>query len=156
MNISKSLAVPLFLLLHLGDYLTPAQKIEVGVGDEVCIGGYVMDYFCIERGVLFDYPSISTLGPDGPSSHSVHCLVDVSICRNSPFEFLEELEDGTFRRAWRVDDNSLLLEHAYLNGVCSDCDVGNSEEGGHIVRGYRAAVVGTVKTLGDSNTPAGM
>ena len=156
MKISNSLASPFFLLLLGSDYLAAAEKIEVGVGDEVCIGGYVMDTFCIELGVLFDNNSIRTLGPDGPSSHSVHCLVDVPRCKNSPYEFLEELEDGTFGRAWRVDDNSLLLEHAYSTGVCTDCDVGNSEEAGHTVRGYRAAVMGTVKTLGDSNTPAGM
>ena len=155
--IPKKISAPFFLVfLLLRDYIAATEKIEVGVGDEVCIGGYVMDTFCINLGVLLDNPSFRTLSPDGPPNHSVHCLVDVSVCRNSPFEFLEQLEDGTFRRAWRVDDNSLILEHAYSNGVCSDCDVGNSAKEGFIVKGYRAAVVGTVKTLGDSNTPPGM
>ena len=114
-----------------------------------------MDTFCIELGVLFDNPSVRTLGPDGPTRHSVHCLVDVARCKNSPYEFLEEMEDGTYGRAWRVDDNSLLLDHAKSVGVCTDCDVGNSESSGHLVRGYRAAVTATVKSLGDSTTPAG-
>lgn len=153
MNFVTRLTIPISLFLLRLNSIT-SEKIEVGVGDEICVGGFVMDTFCIELGVLFDNPSVRTLGPDGPTRHSVHCLVDVARCKNSPYEFLEEMEDGTYGRAWRVDDNSLLLDHAKSVGVCTDCDVGNSESSGHLVRGYRAAVTATVKSLGDSTTPA--
>lgn len=152
-NILKPLSTS-FLLLLSGSSFTNSEKITVGVGDEICVGGYIMDTFCIELGVLFDNPGIRTLGPDGPSSHSVHCLVDVQRCRQSPYEVLTELEDGTFGRAWRVDDNELLLDHAMTNGICSECDPDNSLEQGHLQKGYQATVVGTVKSLGDGNTPA--
>jgi len=152
-NIIKPFSISALLLL-LGSTSTHAEKITVGIGDEVCVGGYIMDTFCIELGVLFDNSAIRTLGPDGPSSHSVHCLVDVQRCRQSPYEVLSELEDGTFGRAWRVDDNQLLLDHAMTNGICTECDPDNSLDQGHLERGYQATIVGTVQSLGDGNTPA--
>ncbi len=33
------------------------------VGDKICVVGYIMDYFCIQRGTLFDNRSVETLGP---------------------------------------------------------------------------------------------
>lgn len=152
-NILKYLSIPLSALI-LSANPTSSEKITVDVGDEICVGGYIMDTFCIELGVLFDNSNVRTLGPDGPSSHSVHCLVDVQRCRQSPYEVLSELDDGTFGRAWRVDDNELLLDHAMTNGICTECDPDNSLEQGHLQRGYQATVKGTVKSLGDGNTPA--
>jgi len=34
------------------------------------VEGYIMDYFCIDRGTLLDNPSVRTL--EGPGEHSVH------------------------------------------------------------------------------------
>ena len=39
---------------------------------DVCVVGYVMDTFCIERGTLLDNPALKTL--ERPDAHSVHCL----------------------------------------------------------------------------------
>jgi hypothetical protein len=33
------------------------------IGATVCVEGFVMDYFCIERGTLMDNPSVVTLEP---------------------------------------------------------------------------------------------
>ena len=56
----------------------------------VCIVGYVMDTFCINRGTLLDNPSVKTLR--NPELHTIHCLVDVSRCRNSGYEVLRDPE----------------------------------------------------------------
>ena len=56
--------------LHQGD---AALKI----GDVVCVTGYIMDHFCIERGTLLDNPSTETL--KNPEEHSFHCLLDVGV-----------------------------------------------------------------------------
>ena len=34
---------------------------QLAVGDEVCVEGFVMDFFCISRGTLFDNPSVVSL-----------------------------------------------------------------------------------------------
>jgi hypothetical protein len=39
--------------------------------------GYVMDYYCIERGTLLDNPGVNTL--EGPEQHSVHWYVKHSL-----------------------------------------------------------------------------
>jgi len=107
-----------------------------------------MDTFCIDRGTLLDRPSLTTLGPEGPPGHSVHCLVDIGICNSSPFEVLEELDDGSYGRAWRVEDNELLLSHARSLGSCSTC-----EDSGSLVRGYQATVLGIVQELASGDIP---
>ena len=35
--------------------------------------GYVMDFYCIDRGTLLDNPNVNTL--EGPDQHSVHWYV---------------------------------------------------------------------------------
>lgn len=47
----------------------------IEVGTEITFDGYVMDIFCIQRGVLLDRPDVATL--EDPSVHSVHCLIDI-------------------------------------------------------------------------------
>lgn len=97
------------LLLFLSCIALPstihAEKMPVEVGTEVCVAGYIMDMYCIERGTLLDNNSVKTLGPDGPVKHSVHCLVDVPRCYRSAFEILIKVENSTdWGRAWRVGE----------------------------------------------------
>lgn len=104
-NISISSPILALLLLAVSHISTViyAEKIQVGVGDEICIAGYIMDYYCIERGTLFDNQSVRTLGSEGPVVHSVHCLIDVKSCWQSPYEVLMKLENsGEYGRAWRL------------------------------------------------------
>ena len=54
--------------------------------NNVCFHGYVMDTYCIELGTLLDNPSKATLLY--PQDHSLHCLVDVGVCRSSRFNML--------------------------------------------------------------------
>ena len=47
---------------------------------DVCFEGYVMDRYCINRGTLLDNAQVKTLL--NPEKHSLHCLVDVGVCRD--------------------------------------------------------------------------
>jgi hypothetical protein len=125
--------------------------LPVSVGDFICVNGYVMDYFCILRGTLFDNPSVQTLGSGGPTLHSIHCLIDVPQCVNSPFEILYDVSDGKgekYGRAWRVANNDLLISHARNVGDCNDQCTGDQ------VKGLQATVIGKVLDVGNSTTPA--
>jgi hypothetical protein len=127
-----------------------AAETKVKVGSMICTTGYVMDSFCINRGTLFDNPTVDTLGPDGPIKHSVHCLIDVSSCVNSPFELLQGVDDdnSSFGRSWRVDNNDLLVNYAKDIGECQSkgCT-------GTLKTGLRATVIAEVLDLGSSATP---
>lgn len=112
-----------------------------------------MDHFCIQRGTLFDNNDVATLGPDGPIVHSVHCLIDVPSCIKSPFELLQDIspegETNTqYGRAFRAENNDMLVEYARKVGSCKDGCTGSQE------RGLQAAVVGEIVNLGNSMTPA--
>lgn len=146
------------LLLFLYAYvsyiqLVSADKIQVSKGDSICVAGYVMDYFCINRETLFDNPSIKTLSSAGPTSHSVHCLIDVAQCIASPFEVLAPLNDGSenFARAWRIDDHKDVVSHAKMIGDCNGCDDKNKSG---LKKGYRATINATVMDMGSKSTPA--
>ena len=130
-----------------------------GVGDVVCAEGFIMDYFCIELGTLLDDPSTETLL--GPDKHSVHCLVDIRQCYDSPFEILIDPAEGEeiYARGWRVDDagRQMLIDLARVTGMragasrrCSTC----TEDEGDIEFGFRAAVKATVASLASDGTPA--
>jgi len=110
------------------------------VGDEVCIEGYIMDSFCIERGTLFDNPSVNTL--EGPEVHSIHCLVDVPQCVNSPFEILVAPQgDGLlYTRGYRVSNNDLLVELAQQVRASQPL-------------GFEAEVCGKISSLGNGSVP---
>ena len=88
-----------------------------------CYEGYVMDKYCIDRGTLLDNPSLSTLS--NPDVHSVHCLVDVASCVNSPFELLEiePNDEGIHCRAYTLSSTakSETIAIAREIGVCSTC-----------------------------------
>lgn len=123
------------------------------VGDgQTCMTGYIMDVFCINRGTLLDTGQLTLEKPD---RHSVHCLVDVTVCRNSGFEVLEECTPGsatlacdshTYGRRARLDDAgfnaalALARAEGTPSGGCSTC----TGSQGSLSRGWRATVVGTL------------
>ena len=85
---AHSHAARIMAALLLISLLLPAAAATV----EICHTGYVMDLYCINRGTLLDNPSVATLV--GPQEHSVHCLVDPSICYNSGFALLDAAGPG--------------------------------------------------------------
>lgn len=118
-----------------------------------------MDRFCIDRTTLFDKPQFKTL--ENPEQHSVHCLIEVNSCINSPFEVLIDpgenskctSDDGTtlYSRGFTLDDNgrSKVVSLAKEIGICNTDCVGDKIE-----FGFRATVYGeVVEGTGSSNTP---
>jgi hypothetical protein len=75
----------MFFSLALLISSSTAQSCNVN-GTAVKVQGYVMDNFCIDRGNLFDNPSVKTLV--NPGVHSIHCLVDVPDCVESLYAVL--------------------------------------------------------------------
>ena len=152
---SKSL-LPCLLLLVLGSStLAQANDGDVKVGDVICVEGYVMDYFCIANVVLLDNPGVKTL--NGPDQHSVHCLVDVSVCVDSSFEILTDPEEpdgsGIYGRGWRVtsDSQDILIDTARSVGKqCSTCSGGPEGQ----ANGFRAVMNATVESLPTDSVPA--
>ena len=59
----------LYLAGMLGWSLSFASLAASQLISDVCIVGYVMDTFCIERGTLLDNPSVETLR--NPELHSM-------------------------------------------------------------------------------------
>ena len=119
---------------------------------EVCVEGFVMDKFCIDRGTLFDDRSVRTL--ENPEKHSVHCLVDVSLCYNSGFNILMPNPSGSpaYANAVRLDGvgNQKVLKVARANGRrCSTCG-----RGGTISRGLRGTFFGTITKEATDSQPA--
>jgi len=121
------------------------------VGDEVCITGYVMDNFCINRGTLLDAPSVITL--KNPEEHSFHCLLDVPVCYNSGFAVLGEKDAATDRHSvdFQLDDtNASILEAGRalgsMEGSCTEC-TSTMPDAPSV--GYRATLKGKVTELGD-------
>lgn len=133
-------------MILLGGFTTHALE----VGDQVCVQGFVMDFFCIERGRLLDKPSLRTL--EFPDRHSVYCLVDVSSCLRSPFEILLDPLEGEslYARGWRLDDDTKdrVIDLVRNLGYCSTC-----ENSAGILQGFRAAMNATVLDLGSSTMP---
>ena len=107
-----------------------------------------MDRFCINRETLLDDDKVKTLL--NPEKHSVHCLVDVEVCRNSGFEILallaQKTEDAAYCSAYRIGGDSgfaKTLELARETGSqlagCTTCS-----GFGFLEKGFRALFVGTV------------
>jgi len=123
---------------------------KLQVGDEVCITGFIMDHFCIERGTLLDNPSIVTL--ENPEEHSFHCLLDVQVCYESGFQVLGEknAESGLHELGYRLDDSEAVIAAGRASGqdgYCSTC-TGDSSAPDY---GYQATVRGIVSELGDGS-----
>eukprot|EP00550_Attheya_septentrionalis_P008207 CAMPEP_0198297912 /NCGR_PEP_ID=MMETSP1449-20131203/38846_1 /TAXON_ID=420275 /ORGANISM="Attheya septentrionalis, Strain CCMP2084" /LENGTH=403 /DNA_ID=CAMNT_0043999017 /DNA_START=153 /DNA_END=1364 /DNA_ORIENTATION=+ len=139
----------LLLVLLVGETRKGVTALEVG--DNVCIEGFIMDLFCINRGTLLDAPSVQTLR--NPEKHSVHCLVDVSQCRRSGYNLLLDPQEpgGLYARLFQLDSggNEMVLTEARAIGDCSTCMAQGTQE-----FGYRATIKGTVTDMGSSSTPA--
>lgn len=142
-KISLSLAT----LLMAGNAIAQSPSPEdVTVGQEICTGGVVMDEYCIDFGLLLDNQQFATL--EAPQEHSMHCLVDVPLCYNTPFHILKDPaeEGGEYGPGWAVNDNTELMALGRRLGSkqagCTTCD-----GTGTMVKGMRAEVRGTVVTL---------
>jgi hypothetical protein len=87
-----------------------------------------------------------------PGRHTVHCLIDVPMCKESDYEILAApaTTDGLYSRAFRFDDAAkqglqrLAARTGAMNPTdafrCSTC----TGEDGDLGRGFRAQVYGTV------------
>lgn len=142
----------LFFMVLLTDVINDSSIVvrAIEVGDEVCIEGFVMDFFCIDRGTLLDNPTIETLV--NPGRHSVHCLVDVRSCVRSPFEILiDPFGNRTeWGRGYRLTEDSKqeLIDLARSVGSsCSTCDGGGFQR-----EGFRAVMVATILDFNANNT----
>jgi len=129
---------------------SPVADAALAVGDTICTEGFVMDFFCINRGTLLDNPSVQTLV--GPEKHSVHCLIDVNSCVSSPFEILLNPTGNStlYKRGWQLDDASKekVITLAKSVGSCTDCDPNNNRLNAH-VNGFRAAMTATITSLNE-------
>lgn len=136
--------------LYIAAAFLAVNSMAVGATEHVCIEGYVMDTYCIERGQLLDNPSLNTL--EDPQEHTLHCLADVAQCVNSGFEVLQDpgADSGKiYCRAFKLDStgNTMALDLIKKTGSqslgCKVCD----SPGGNLKKGFRATVIGTVESL---------
>jgi hypothetical protein len=92
--------------------------------------------------------------------HSLHCLLDVSVCLESPFEILVDpsMDDELYARGWRVaeehDDGAgkaLLIDTGRTVGSssCGTCYGTGSQQ-----QGFRAVVNATVVAMADPDIDA--
>lgn len=148
MKTARSTLGALAALLLVALLASPTSALEIG--DQICVEGFVMDFFCINRGTLLDKQSLRTL--EYPDRHSVHCLVDVGSCNRSPYEILLDPLEGEslYARGWRLDEDTKdrVVDLARSIGSCGTCD---SRAG--LVQGFRAALNATVLDLGSSTVP---
>lgn len=144
-TISVSEMTPIF-------YVTDSStEVTFQVGDKVMVTGFIMDRFCIELGMLLDAPSIRTL--EEPNLHSLHCLVDVISCAESPYEVLLDPAPGSnsdYTRGFVLDEEgkALVITKAREVGVCDTCDGTGTWE-----KGFRAEIHGTIEALGQDGEP---
>ena len=128
---------------------------DLKVGDSICLEGFIMDVYCIERGTLFDNPSVKSLV--NPEKHSYHCLVDVSQCTTSGYEVLMDPAEGSdvYTRGIHLDDegNEQVMALARATGAPGFCSTCTGPESTSPSRGFRATVNGTITSLGDESTP---
>jgi hypothetical protein len=140
--------IPWLVSILLSSGFLPARALEVG--EQFCVEGFVMDFYCIKLNFLLDRQSIRTL--EHPELHSVHCLVDVGQCNGSPYEILLDPLPGEtlYARGWRLDDDTKdrIIDLARSVGSCSTCD---DRQG--LIQGLRAALNATVLDLGSSSVP---
>jgi hypothetical protein len=143
----------LLTALALGNFNRISVSAQSAVGDAVCAEGIAMDFFCIAMGFLFDNPSIATL--EGPTEHSVHCLIEVTECISTPYEILlpppsDGSTSGLYTRGYRLDDTAKadVLALAKRVGICGSCD-----GTGTIQRGLTVVVQGQVVQEAFSDVP---
>ena len=140
----------MFTLLLATILLTLQQPTFAADDDMQCIEGFVMDLFCINLGRLLDDRSVVTL--QNPEKHSVHCLVDVSLCFKSGYNILlpnpkfGQGSEPKFVHAFTLDKtgNDLVVKFAQENGECDTCT-----GSGKIRTGLRFTYIGKVIPQGD-------
>ena len=119
-----------------------------GLSDHICSPDTTIACFVVpvsifhqpmDQGNLLDAPSFETL--KNPEMHSVHCLVDVPPCYESPFNILIPPTIGSeyYTRGYYMTDNELLLSEGRQLGQCGTC------MGGSIEKGLRLQVTGIVQ-----------
>mmetsp|Transcript_57517 Transcript_57517/g.135045 ORF Transcript_57517/g.135045 Transcript_57517/m.135045 type:complete len:202 (-) Transcript_57517:92-697(-) len=135
----------------LGFLLVAVSMTSTVKAEDICVVGYIMDNFCIDRGTLLDMPSVKTL--EGPDKHSVHCLVDVASCYESGFEVLVDPPSGTYCRGFTLDPNGndLALAKARETSTCSTC----SGPSGSPTAGFRATIKGKMTKAPSSRSSPG-
>jgi hypothetical protein len=150
---SSATSALLLVLVGMLSAMSVVSAQLVSEGDCICREGIIMDRFCIERGTLLDNSFVQTLV--GPEQHSMHCLLDVSLCVDSGFTVLgdPEVAGGQYTVAAQFDDDGtdLVFDFAAKRGRSSSCNDCTGELGDY-TRGFRAAVVGIVEDVGNPNS----
>jgi hypothetical protein len=154
LNILHGKKYYVMLLLYIVPYIFIVSPVFI-CSKQICTVGYIMDSYCIERGVLLDHTNLLTL--EHPGEHSVHCLVDVPKCYESGFEVLQDPDASSklHCRALRLDatGNKLALSLARQlgdkNAGCSTCTAG----AGTLKKGFRATVIGSVDSKNTNKYP---
>jgi hypothetical protein len=139
------------------------------VVERLKICGKMIILICVSRPFLYvtSFDSLTLSFHTTLSSlHSVHCLVDVGICRESPFEILTPPPTGsdTYGIGWRLmeddnnnDDNGMSSKDKIVHlarkvgdpdSWCSTCFGGGLEQ-----TGFRATIKARVESLGRGITP---
>ncbi|VEU34040.1 unnamed protein product [Pseudo-nitzschia multistriata] len=156
MILHRPIILPAALSLLLLALRPSSTFAALKVGDTICTEGYIMDFFCIDRGTLLDNPTVRTL--EEPFLHTIHCLVDVNSCVSSPFEVLLDPPENSqatgdvYNRGWRLDEPSKeqAIELARSVGTCTTCPLTNDSENSH-VKGFRAAMKATILDLNEND-----
>jgi len=109
--------------------------------NETCYTGYIMDKFCIDKGFMIDN-GLPTLKQ--PEKHSVHCLVEISVCVDSGYEVLVDVNASEYERAVELDStgNTMVRALATQVGGCGTC----ANPNGGQMYGFAATVVGVLDT----------
>lgn len=154
-------ALALAFFLGSSAFLPHSVTAQNAVGDDICVEGFIMDFFCIDRGTLFDNNDVVSLL--NPEQHSIHCLVDVAQCLASGYEVLtDNPQGGTFCRGFSIDrgeSEALVVADARATGErdlsggrgCTTCTGASGSQ----TEGYRATLIGNIAQLGaDDETPA--
>jgi len=109
--------------------------------NETCYNGYIMDKYCIDQGFMIDN-GLPTLTQ--PEKHSVHCLVEISVCVDSGYEVLVDVNASEYERAVELDStgNTMVRALATQVGGCGTC----ANPSGGQMYGFAATVVGVLDT----------
>jgi len=143
-----------------------ATSAHTATADEMCVEGYLMDFFCIDQGFLFqDKETVKTQFPlSHPDVHMVKCLVGMPFCREDGYEILLDPIDkaNDWCRGFNFDasGNEMVIAYAKANGkwtmetnpdgsACGEFCQGD----GNITQGMRASIRGTVIANSTNSTP---
>lgn len=143
-------SIPQIVLLALA-LTSLSPSIMTQAAKDVCVEGFVMDKYCIDLGVLLDNRAVTTL--ENPELHSVHCLVDVSLCLNTKFTILVPNPSGSpaYAVGLTLDDfgKQKSIEAARATGICSTC-----KGGGSLKHGFRGVFFGSITQQATGSEPA--